>query len=120
MAVIAHADEGGVPFWFSGQFSSISAVSPTPGWSMVLTPYVALAWGASTSSATANVALRNSTLQANQTDSMSGGTDLFPYASLSWNKGNDNWMTYLTGAVPVGAYSVTNLASIGIGHAAMV
>jgi len=35
----AGADEGGVPFWLSGQYASLSAVPPQPGWSMVLLPY---------------------------------------------------------------------------------
>ncbi len=28
------ADEGGVPFWLSGQFASLAAVPATPGWSL--------------------------------------------------------------------------------------
>lgn len=28
------ADEGGVPFWLSGQFASLAAVLATPGWSL--------------------------------------------------------------------------------------
>jgi hypothetical protein len=32
--VSAGADEGGVPFWLSGQYSSLAAVPPQPGWSM--------------------------------------------------------------------------------------
>jgi hypothetical protein len=35
----AHADEGGVAFWMSGQFASLSAVPPTPGASVTLIPY---------------------------------------------------------------------------------
>ena len=30
----ARADEGGVPFWFSGQYASLAAVPATPGWSL--------------------------------------------------------------------------------------
>lgn len=30
-APLAVADEGGVPFWLLGQFSSLAAVPPTPG-----------------------------------------------------------------------------------------
>ena len=29
-----HADESGVPFWFSGAYSSLAATPATPGWSM--------------------------------------------------------------------------------------
>ena len=46
-------------------------------------------------------------------------TDLYPIASLSWNKGNDNWMTYLTGDIPTGAYNPQRLSNIGIGHGAI-
>jgi hypothetical protein len=34
------ADEGGVPFWMSGQYASMAAVPSQPGWSLVLMPYV--------------------------------------------------------------------------------
>lgn len=35
----AHADEGGGSFWLPGQFASMAAVPPAPGWSANLTPY---------------------------------------------------------------------------------
>src|SRR5262245_14670320 len=35
----AHADEGGVPFWFSGQYASLAAVPATPGWSLPIQAY---------------------------------------------------------------------------------
>jgi hypothetical protein len=35
----AGADEGGVPFWFSGQYASLSAIPPQPGWTLTLLPY---------------------------------------------------------------------------------
>ena len=35
----ARADEGGVPFWFSGQYASFAAVPATPGWSMPVQGY---------------------------------------------------------------------------------
>ena len=38
-STVARADEGGVPFWFSGQYASMSAVPPTPGWTVTLLPY---------------------------------------------------------------------------------
>jgi hypothetical protein len=31
---LAHADEGGVSFWFPGQFGSLAAVPQAPGWSL--------------------------------------------------------------------------------------
>jgi len=36
---IAHADQSGTPFWTSGQFASLAAVAPSPGWSINLTGY---------------------------------------------------------------------------------
>src|SRR5450755_5058110 len=35
----AGADQGGVAFWFSGQFASLAAVPAAPGWSLVTSPY---------------------------------------------------------------------------------
>lgn len=35
----ASADEGGVPFWFSGQYASFAAVPATSGWSMPVQTY---------------------------------------------------------------------------------
>jgi hypothetical protein len=48
-----------------------------------------------------------------------GFGDLFPQASLRWNKGVDNYMLYVTGDIPVGLYSSSDLANIGIGHGAI-
>ncbi len=35
----AQADEGGVSFWLPGQYASMAAVPPAPGWSLTLMPY---------------------------------------------------------------------------------
>ncbi len=35
----ALADEGGVPFWFSGSYASLAAVPATPGWSLPMQGY---------------------------------------------------------------------------------
>lgn len=35
----ARADEGGVPFWFSGSYASLAAVPATPGWSLPTQAY---------------------------------------------------------------------------------
>lgn len=48
-----------------------------------------------------------------------GFGDLIPQFSLRWNSGVNNFMTYLTGDIPVGLYSSSNLANIGIGHGAI-
>jgi hypothetical protein len=45
--------------------------------------------------------------------------DLYPTATLRWNRGVNNFMTYLTGDIPVGAYDPSRLANLGIGHGAI-
>jgi hypothetical protein len=55
----------------------------------------------------------------NFSDSVWGFGDLIPQASLRWNNGVHNWMTYITGDVPVGAYDSTRLSNLGIGHGAI-
>jgi hypothetical protein len=52
-------------------------------------------------------------------DSVTGFGDLAPMASLRWDAGVHNVMTYVTGNIPVGAYSPSSLANIGIGHSAL-
>ncbi len=45
--------------------------------------------------------------------------DLMPQFSVRWNAGVNNYMAYLTGDIPVGEYSSSNLANIGLGHGAI-
>ena len=59
-------------------------------------------------------------LSASRSDSDFGIGDLYPTGSLSWNRGVNNVMTYLTGDVPVGLYNSQNLANLGIGHGSIV
>jgi hypothetical protein len=160
------ADEGGVPFWMSGQYASMAAVPSNPGWSLVLMPYVysgsadksknfqhgqsvnaglsaresiflfqlgysaeekilggqpyvGVGWGPGSNTTTAFASVSNINTEINKANSVTGSTDIYPLASLAWNKGNNNFMTYVTGDIPVGTYSATSLSSIGIGHAAM-
>jgi hypothetical protein len=56
------------------------------------------------------------TVDRARSDSISGFGDLIPLASLRWNFGVHNWMTYITGDIPVGAYDSQRLANLGIGH----
>jgi hypothetical protein len=44
---------------------------------------------------------------------------LIPQAELKWNQGVNNFMTYVTGDIPVGAYDSNRLANLGIGHGAI-
>ncbi|QWD86371.1 transporter [Polynucleobacter paludilacus] len=160
------ADEGGVPFWMSGQYASMAAVPSQPGWSLVLMPYVysgsadksknfqhgqsvnaglsaresiflfqlgysaeekilggqpyvGVGWGPGSNTTTAFTSVSSLNTEFNKANSVTGSTDIYPLASLAWNKGNNNFMTYVTGDIPVGTYSASSLSSIGIGHAAM-
>jgi hypothetical protein len=162
----ALADQGGVPFWLSGQFASLAAVPATPGWSLVTTPYyyngdanvgksfqigetvaagvstsvsmllfqagyaaeskllggqpyTGLGWGPGSNRTSVNVTLSQPARERTRNDSITGGTDLYPFASLAWTRGNDNWMTYLTGGIPLGAYQSSRLSNLGIGHGAI-
>ena len=60
-------------------------------------------------------ATRNGTLS----DSTVGFGDLYPQATLKWNSGVHNFMTYVTGDIPVGDYDPNRLSNIGIGHGAI-
>jgi hypothetical protein len=56
------------------------------------------------------------TVSGERTDTVSGFGDLIPQFSLRWNQGVHNWMTYITGNLPVGAYNANSMANLGIGH----
>jgi hypothetical protein len=55
----------------------------------------------------------------NLSDSVTGFADLIPQASLRWNFGVHNIMTYVTGDIPVGVYDPTSLSNLGLGHSAV-
>jgi hypothetical protein len=162
----ALADQGGVPFWFSGQFASLAAVPAAPGWSLITSPYyyngsankdktfqigetvtagvkteapllllqpgyaaqekilggqpyVGMGWGPGANRTSVDLTLSQPAIERTRSDSITGGTDLYPFASLAWAKDNDNWMTYLTGDIPTGAYQASRLSNLGIGHGAI-
>jgi hypothetical protein len=52
-------------------------------------------------------------------DTTWGFGDLIPQFSLRWNAGVHNYMTYITGDIPVGAYQSDRLSNVGIGHGAI-
>src|SRR5262245_13930825 len=52
-------------------------------------------------------------------DSVTGFGDVLPIATLRWNAGVHNYMTYITGDIPVGVYDSTRLSNVGIGHGAI-
>ena len=59
------------------------------------------------------------TASGGRSNSVTGFADVVPQASLRWNHGVHNFMTYVTGDVPVGAYDPKRLANLGIGHGAL-
>lgn len=165
----ARADEGGVSFWLSGQYSSFAAVPSQPGWYIPTQVYYysgnasgttnlqrgdalngglssqaafvfftptwvpnekwfggqpsfSLTFGGGWNSTSANLSLSTvnlGTQTLNRSDTDSGGADLYPQAQIAWTSGNNNWMAYITGDLPVGSYSSTRLSNIGLGHTAV-
>ena len=53
------------------------------------------------------------------TEAVTGIGDIAPMASLRWNFGVNNFMTYLTGNLTTGRYNQTRIANTGIGHNAI-
>jgi hypothetical protein len=66
-------------------------------------------WGVLTTPNVGAFSTRNS-------DSAAGISDLYPMASLKWQIGSHNIMTYIMGSAPVGAYDPNRLAGVGLGH----
>ena len=58
-------------------------------------------------------------LSVGRTASVTGFGDLYPTAQLFWSEGVHNWMAYLTGNIPVGAYDPDRLSNLGLGHVAI-
>jgi len=69
---------------------------------------------------TGTVTTPGGTFPFSRSDSISssiiGFGDLYPQFALKWNAGVHNYMTYVTGDIPVGAYDSARLANLGIGH----
>ena len=80
-------------------------------------PSFSMAFMPAYSPASANVGL--GPLSLFRSDSIWGGSDLYPTAQLFWDRGVNNFMAYLTGDIPVGSYNPYRLANIGIGHGAI-
>jgi hypothetical protein len=59
------------------------------------------------------------TVSGSRSDAVTGFGDLVPQFALRWNEGTSNWMAYVTGNIPVGAYNQNRLANLGIGHQAL-
>jgi hypothetical protein len=54
-----------------------------------------------------------------RTDDVLETGDLYPMFNLRWNSGFSNFMTYVTGDLPVGDYDPSSLSNLGIGHYAL-
>ena len=68
---------------------------------------------------TAGVGPFTATRSGSVGDYTTGFGDIYPQATLRWNSGVNSWMAYLTGDIPVGLYSSSNLANLGDGHGAI-
>ena len=55
-------------------------------------------------------------LSGAQSDTLNGVGDLFPMASLKWNRGAHNYLAYTLAGVPVGSYETGRLANLGTNH----
>ena len=55
-------------------------------------------------------------ISAMRSDEVVGFGDLSPNASLTWTRDVHNFMVYATGGIPTGAYDITRLSNLGIGH----
>jgi hypothetical protein len=106
----------------AGLSASLNGVFIVPTYAPDITvlgahPSFSVAFMPASTTATANVGL--GPLSVSRSDSLFGGSDLYPTAQLFWNAGAHNFMAYLSGDIPVGSYNPNQLANIGIGHGAI-
>jgi hypothetical protein len=82
---ISWADEGGVPFWLSGQFGSLAAAPQVPGWSIGIINYYASVSASGNVGAARLVTINNlpRNVNVNLNVNLSGKTDLV-FASPSY------------------------------------
>ena len=74
-------------------------------------------YGRNTTSVSATLSGPGGTsLSGSRSDYVLGFGDLYPAASLKWNRDVHNFMVYTTAGVPVGVYDPNRLASMGLGH----
>jgi hypothetical protein len=59
---------------------------------------------------------RGDSISGSRSDYLVDVGDLYPNASLKWNRDVHNVMIYATAGVPVGAYNPTRLATMGLAH----
>ena len=80
---------------------------------------LALSFGGGYNSVSVDATLLPSRRTRQAKQSLWGFSDLQPLVTMSWTRGNHNFMTYATGNIPVGRYGASDLAAIGIGHGAI-
>jgi len=56
------------------------------------------------------------TLSGSKSDEVLAFGDIYPTATLKWNKDVHNFMVYATTGIPVGAYQLNRLSALGLGH----
>jgi hypothetical protein len=61
---------------------------------------------------------RGNTIEQRQTDTITGGSDLYALGTLKWHDGssNDYFLAYTMFGAPTGAYRVGRLANLGTNH----
>src|SRR5262245_42886420 len=62
---------------------------------------------------------RGRTITGSREEAVWGFGDVIPAATMKWNDGVNNYMAYVTGAIPVGSYEQDRLANLGLGHGAI-
>jgi hypothetical protein len=62
---------------------------------------------------------RGNTLSLGRGEGLDSCGDLYPMGTLKWHRDNNNFMTYLTGDIPVGDYDPKRLVNLGLGHGAI-
>lgn len=123
------AVNGATDFQFGGTLAAkleadadLALVSPTYVFTEpVLDGQLALSLAAivGSSVATGSIVLTGpggGTLSRERTDSIFSFGDLYPTAAIRWNSGTNNFMTYVSGDIPVGEYKAGRLANLGINH----
>jgi len=55
-------------------------------------------------------------ISGSESDARTGVSDLYPTASLKWNRGVSSYMAYVMAGVPTGVYDVGRLANLGTNH----
>jgi hypothetical protein len=59
------------------------------------------------------------TIALSRTQDLTSFGDVVPQVTLKWNMGENNFMVYGTGGIPVGDYDPNRLANLGLGHGAI-